>query len=323
MTELICGHKSCLNCLNDLSQTSKRFPISCKTCKAPLHVSNLIDNISKSSQEVLIKNAIEYYLCKKKSTNGIKFCPLNCDGFINANDGYAMCQTCKKYVCGKCNSTDVNHENLNCSDYRKFQKQFNEQIIALIEKGKEWVRYSWNSKPKIINIAENPHLKEKDKPACKLFRLAIQNDEIVNILDSGMFAWHGTSTNAIDSICCNGFDPKRRSAQVHGPGEYFGLTPGVSLKYCNDGNFMLVFFILNGSHVKTVKNFCYVVSNPVDSSFSYCLPLLIVNFGTKKSLTFDIGDPLRHNYICYHWEIKKNHLNHTDKIQTKRLRDNT
>jgi len=41
--------------------------------------------------------------------------------------------------------------------------------------------------------------------------------------------WHGSAECNILSIAVNGFDPKRRSGQIHGAGEYFAKNPNVSL----------------------------------------------------------------------------------------------
>uniref|UniRef100_A0A6B2LAJ0 WWE domain-containing protein n=1 Tax=Arcella intermedia TaxID=1963864 RepID=A0A6B2LAJ0_9EUKA len=100
------------------------------------------------------------------------------------------------------------------------------------------------------------------------------------------FAWHGTSTSAIVPICWNGFDPLRRSGQAYGPGEYFGVNPSISHGYCRGGSYMLVNIILNGSFVKHVPNFCFVVNNPSDNSYSYCMPLLVIQFGTNQPTPF-------------------------------------
>ncbi len=132
--------------------------------------------------------------------------------------------------------------------------------------------------------------------------MGIKKLGIVDLLKSGFFAWHSTSESAVDSICKNGFDPQRCSGQACGPGEYFGITSDVSFSYCRGGNFMLVAFILNGSHISNFPNFCNVIANPTDKSLAYCIPLLIINFGVKKTIGFDIGDTMVHRYVCYYWE---------------------
>lgn len=44
-------------------------------------------------------------------------------------------------------------------------------------------------------------------------------------VNNGFFAWHGAPAEAITSICCEGWDTKRRSGQAYGRGEYFGVNP--------------------------------------------------------------------------------------------------
>jgi len=44
--------------------------------------------------------------------------------------------------------------------------------------------------------------------------------------------FHGTPEKNVSTILKDGLDPKKRSGQAHGPGEYFGRDPSVSLSYC-------------------------------------------------------------------------------------------
>jgi len=50
----------------------------------------------------------------------------------------------------------------------------------------------------------------------------------------------------IMSIATNGFDPKRRSGQAYGAGEYFAKNPNVSISYAQGGSFMFLCKILLG-----------------------------------------------------------------------------
>ncbi|CAF0990082.1 unnamed protein product [Brachionus calyciflorus] len=108
------------------------------------------------------------------------------------------------------------------------------------------------------------------------------NLNIRNCINAGIFSWHGTSLTSIDPICKEGFDPRKRSGQAHGQGEYFGLSPQVSLGYCKNSNLMIVAFLIKSKIINTVANFCHVVNNPLNFEQSYCLPVLIVNFGQNK-----------------------------------------
>ena len=51
-------------------------------------------------------------------------------------------------------------------------------------------------------------------------------------LASLAIVFHGTHENNIPAILKNGLDPKKRSGQAYGPGEYFSTDPGTSTGYC-------------------------------------------------------------------------------------------
>jgi hypothetical protein len=57
--------------------------------------------------------------------------------------------------------------------------------------------------------------------------------------------FHGTDKRNIDDILRGGLDPSRRIRQAYGPGEYFGKDIQTSLRYCNGGNIVLIFAIIN------------------------------------------------------------------------------
>ena len=135
-------------------------------------------------------------------------------------------------------------------------------------------------------------------------------------LPPGIFAWHGTAEKAIkvlvslfspacrkgdhvcltfqfvcqnlfdcmclflQPICHDGFDPSRRSGQAYGPGEYFGVSSGVSIGYAQGCQRLLVCFILQASNYTHQPGYCYVVNNPVNKSHSFCLPVLVLSHGT-------------------------------------------
>ena len=108
-------------------------------------------------------------------------------------------------------------------------------------------------------------------------------------LAKGFFAYHGTSVQAIVPICQNGFDPKRRSGQAHGCGEYFGVAATVSHGYSQKrhghtgSSQMIIAFILQCTQIKTVPNFCYVVNNPTDWSSALNLPVLVITYGSNPA----------------------------------------
>ena len=59
-------------------------------------------------------------------------------------------------------------------------------------------------------------------------------------------AWHGSREDNLVSIAIHGFDPKRRSGQVYGAGEYFAKDPNVSVAYAGGGSFMFLCKMLLG-----------------------------------------------------------------------------
>ena len=60
-------------------------------------------------------------------------------------------------------------------------------------------------------------------------------------------------------------------------------------------------------------------SNPTDKRLTYCLPLLIVNFGVKKTIAYDIGDMMTHNYVCNHWEQDNGQFEPYGKFSNEKL----
>ena len=107
-------------------------------------------------------------------------------------------------------------------------------------------------------------------------------------MTKGFFAFHGTAPVAIKPICNEGFDPKRRSGQVHGPGEYFGVTSTVSHSYSVKDNktgpyLMIIAYLLNCPQLTTKAGFCHVVNNPTDWSYAYNVPVVVVTYGPQTN----------------------------------------
>merc|ERR1719329_2072561 len=97
--------------------------------------------------------------------------------------------------------------------------------------------------------------------------------------------WHGTSEENVLSIAMHGFDPKRRSGQVYGEGEYFAKDPNVSVSYARGGSFMLLCKLLLGvadldhSWVDSCK---YYVLKQRDCRIQV-LPLFVIQFQESNS----------------------------------------
>ena len=87
-------------------------------------------------------------------------------------------------------------------------------------------------------------------------------------------AFHGTAESNIDSICKNGYDPKLRSGQAHGPGEYFATTPDLSKQYCQGKKMLLNELLLGKSGVDhTQHGNIIVMKNP-----DHDLPRFVITF---------------------------------------------
>lgn len=96
---------------------------------------------------------------------------------------------------------------------------------------------------KVVSLKENVH----SKPGGVLFNkfkkamMSLPQSQRQTCL-----AFHGTSGSNIDSILTNGYDPKKRSGQAYGSGEYFAVTPNIPLGYCKGGKKMLLNELLLG-----------------------------------------------------------------------------
>lgn len=149
-------------------------------------------------------------------------------------------------------------------------------------------------------------------------------------LATGIFAFHGTSSNAIEPICRDGFDPNRRRGQVHSEGEYFGITAAISDGYsrstrATEVKIMLVVLILRSNQLHTVERFCHGVNNPKDWSYAYNLPFLVISYGHQKSAPTiyrtpqQIASPVETNHwhppFRWHWQDdSRQFIHYTDAV---------
>ena len=289
----LCGHKYCTGCISFFAIQTKAFPIQCPKCFTNIKVEDLSSSISKKEKEQLVQNAIEFYL--QTNSISLRFCPLECKGLVDTSKGFSVCQTCKKEVCGKCGSSNILHAKRTCEQLSKVieNAEMNKKLLnKLFEKAHEFVKGNWRSDQglnPIQFIKRNENLMNELSSIRKLFDAGCKQLQINDILENGFFGFHGSCEEAIKPICEEGFDPNRRSGQVHGPGEYFGVNADVSHAYCKQGNLMIISFILKGPFVKTVENFCYVVNNPNDQKITYSIPVLVVNFKIKTEIDFGLS----------------------------------
>lgn len=124
----------------------------------------------------------------------------------------------------------------------------------------------------VVSLDENTHA----KPGGQLFnRFKNAFDSLPKDQRKTCLAFHGTSEGNIQSICSNGYDPKLRSGQAYGPGEYFATKPDIPKNYCKGGRKMLLNELLlgkAGTH-HTQHGDIVVMKNP-----DHDLPRYVITF---------------------------------------------
>ncbi|CAF1002038.1 unnamed protein product [Rotaria sordida] len=291
----ICGHTYC-RCAAQALATSHTFPFRCKTCQSNIHIRDIQIIFSNNEQLLLplLKSSIQHYLTTNPQQDDRIFCPNDeCNGLIRLNNGYQTCLTCGQNVCPRCQVIDDElHAEMTCDQVVE-EKKRHPFLSTLFVAAKKFVEDNWPFDPIVQPtgpIYENPYLRKEYESLSRFYE---GNKRLGHSfppdLAKGFFAYHGTSLEAIDSICKTGFDPKRRSAQAYGRGEYFGVTALISHGYCQKGGShagfsqMIIAFILRCTQVTTKENFCYVVDNPTDWTYAFNLPVLIVTYGQNAA----------------------------------------
>jgi hypothetical protein len=167
-----------------------------------------------------------------------------------------------------------------------FQRGTGAEVLQiLIKRAKEYVQeYFDPSTPSHKQMHVNPCL-ERGCKAMQIFCQAVLRQggpDFRRLLNTAIFAWHGTkSDQAVAAICDAGFDPKRRSGQVYGRGEYFGIRAAISMGYAGQTNRLIVAGLLRVRETTVHRDFCYVVDNPCDCSVAFCLPILVLSYDSK------------------------------------------
>lgn len=132
------------------------------------------------------------------------------------------------------------------------------------------------SKLKGYTINENQHA----KPGGVLFNKFKQKwNSLPKSQRVTCLAFHGTPEKNIPNICQNGYDPKLRTGQAYGKGEYFATTPDIPMNYCGGGKKMLLNELLLGQqnthHTKhSVSGSTYIVMKDPEHD----LPRFVVTF---------------------------------------------
>ena len=290
----ICGHAYC-RCAAQALGVSNRFPLQCKDCQTNIHIRDIEDifNNNKQLYTHLLKNSIQEYLIKNAQQDDRIFCPNDeCDGLIKRNNDYQTCLTCGRNVCSKCQVIDDDlHFGRTCAqliDERK-RHEFLPQLIAAARK---FVDENWPvdaSLRPIGRIDENPYLAKQYKSLRRFYEgIKALGHSFPPDLSKGFFAYHGCAYQAIDPICQDGFDPKRRAGQAYGRGEYFGVTATVSHGYAQKGGAqagfsqMLISYLLRCPQTTTHGTFCYVVDNPIDWTYAFNVPVLVITYGQQS-----------------------------------------
>jgi hypothetical protein len=292
----ICGHAYCRCAAQSLS-TSISFPLQCKDCQSNIHIRDIqiIFNNNEQLLMHLLKNSIQNYLKTNAQQDDRVFCPNDeCEGLIKFNLGYQTCLTCGQNVCPKCQVIDDElHIGLTCAQLAE-EKKRREFLPQLFKAARKFVEDNWpmdSQMQPIGRIDENPYLIKQYKSLKRFYKgIETLGHPFPPDLAKGFFAYHGSAFQAILPICQNGFDPKRRSGQVHGRGEYFGVTANISHGYSQKGGSqqgfsqMIIAYLLRCTQITTKENFCYVVDNPIDWEYAFNLPVLIVTYGQNAAI---------------------------------------
>jgi hypothetical protein len=277
----ICGHAFCARCL---AQKLLDMPcgVMCAACHMPVSVRDIKGLLTSDQFIDLCNKVIKKEIIANKSKYRYRSCPnSSCSAIIPFENNLQICMECHLTVCLNCElamESPNSHEGRNCDEYNALLQSLmnmEQQTLHIISSGKQYATDNWPVNLSAISrIFVNVGL-SLNCPAYEKFLAAVAKGYAI---DKGFFAWHGTTESAIGPICDTGFDPKRRSGQAYGPGEYFGVDANVSKGYARDCKRLILTYILESNNIKHQPQFCYVVNNPTDWSFSYCLPVLVINF---------------------------------------------
>eukprot|EP01156_Anaeramoeba_ignava_P022229 Anaeramoba_ignava/c20405_g1_i1.p2 GENE.c20405_g1_i1~~c20405_g1_i1.p2 ORF type:complete len:141 (+),score=19.73 c20405_g1_i1:838-1260(+) len=89
--------------------------------------------------------------------------------------------------------------------------------------------YKTSRKIKSIKIIENSYLYSRHS-------FIIEDAQRKQIFEGLLWGFHGTSKDAVDGICRNGFLENKQLRNLYGKGTYFARSPDVSIGYCDDSH---------------------------------------------------------------------------------------
>ena len=134
------------------------------------------------------------------------------------------------------------------------------------------------------SIQLNQYLLQECPALQKFMKCMTEKVKFESIEKSGFFCWHGSSEEGIKNICLNGWDSSKR---VDTAGDFFAAYPEMSIYYSSfrQSTHLILAYVLKGAeHINYAGE--YVVQNPKKGECSYCLPLLIISFGTGRPVDF-------------------------------------
>ena len=113
---------------------------------------------------------------------------------------------------------------------------------------------------------------------CAEYNMTQRHGKAPDMIDG----FHGTEEKNVLSIATTGFDPFRRSRQIHGDGEYFAKDPNVSVSdiYTRGGGYMFVCKLILGEegvdHTWKKTRGYYVIKQ--NNGHIQCLPQYLIQF---------------------------------------------
>jgi hypothetical protein len=291
----ICGHGFHRSCLGREVSTAWTVPIDCAECDTPIHVHDL-GTCSEDRLASMVKTAAVEFVTSGRAPCGIAVCPAEgCTCLSVSASQYDRCPECRKEVCSRCGSVDNKfHRGVSCEKARELEERagsLDAEIQAIAQRAEKWARDQWavyqgmNVWAQVLNRFDLVQgVLNGTALAFQRFKAGLETLSTPDALESGIFAWHGTSEAGIMGICDEGFDPGRRCGQAYGPGEYFGVSPATSGGYASSSSRMIVTYILPGAHLRTQDqystNWARIVKNPVHWKWSFCLPVAVVSYGS-------------------------------------------
>ncbi|GCA63811.1 hypothetical protein KIPB_011995, partial [Kipferlia bialata] len=294
-TMFLCGHPYCKSCLaNQCLATPLKTPIKCACCDELVYIKNIKDALSKAQYEKFAAASAASFLLSD-DTQPLCLCVDECTGLLEKSKGYQHCVTCNQGVCPLCHAVDAEaHDGCTCEEFRRNRetaKLF--ELDTLFKDARKFVDDNWGtsmSSYPVQDMFNNPGLLRGCPSMQRYCKTIVASGKVWQEQDT-MFAWHGTSGDAVRLICHNGFDPSYRSGQAYGPGEYFGQAASTSHGYCRSGFRMIVAQIIRTERFSTHGTFCYVVNNPCDFSSADNLPVLVVAFRNPAAPGYTVSPP--------------------------------